>query len=261
MLRARNGSRDAIEAVRHGDIHRVDRNAAVQIGLLGKGAADGERKIGGRRHDIVRHDLGVLAGHANRAGETGGRIEPHLAAGRDRTAVGGRAAQSVDANRIPVGDQGSGDSGELESGLVVAEFPIREPDRPLGLRLGDGPAQLKRERERAGHSSTGKRQSVVRKPGVEAAVDLQVERPVVRQRRRAGDADRIRAARIGRDVDRRPASSEPARSRDVERRQGVAARLGEADLPQPDTPVAGRVAWRPSDGRVAFGCPGHAQAR
>ena len=124
--RARNGSRDAAEAIGHGNVHGIDRNAAIQIGLLGKVAADGERKIGGGRHDAVGHDLGVLAGHTNRAGEPGPRIEPDLAAGGDRTAVGGHAAQAIDANRLTVGDDSSGNASELEAGLVVAEFAIRQ---------------------------------------------------------------------------------------------------------------------------------------
>ena len=212
MLRARNGSRDAAEALRHGDVHRNDRDAAVDIGLLGELAADGQRKIGGRRHDAVGHDLRVPAGHANRAGEAGGRVEPHVAGRRDRPAVGRRAAQPIDADRIAVGDKGAGDSGEPETRLVVTELAIRQPDRPLRLRFRDRPAQLKRERERAGHPAAGKRQSVVGEPGVEPAVDPQIERAVARERRRSGHAKGIGAARIGRGVDRGPPSGEPARS-------------------------------------------------
>ena len=210
-------------------------------------------KVGGRRHDAVGHDLRVPAGHANRAGEAGGRVEPQVAGRRDRPAVGRRAAQPIDADRIAVGDEDAGDSGEPETRLVVTELAIRQPDRPLRLGLGDRPAQLKRERERACHPAAGKRQSVVGEPGVEPAVDPQIERALARERRRSGHAKGIGAARIGRGVDRGPPSGEPARSRHVERRQGVAARLRQGDLPEPDAPVAGRIARRSADRRLAVG--------
>ena len=239
MLRARNGSRDAAEALRHGDVHRIDRDAAVDIGLLREFAADGEREVGGRRHDAVGDDLRVLAGHANRAGEAGRGIEAHLAGRRDRSAVRRRAAQPIDADRISVGDEDSGDFGEPEAGLVVAELAIRQPDRPLRLGLGDGPAQLERERDRRrssdGRKGTKRCWRARRRAGRRSSGRALPRSTAAPIRSRGG----IGAARIDAGLDRRAPSGEPAGSRDVERRQRVAARQRQAQPLEPDPPVAG----------------------
>ena len=161
----------------------------------------------------------------------------------------------------PLATRNRGDSGELETRHIIAELAVREADRPLRQGLDDGPAQLKRERDRARHPAAGERQKVVSEASVDAPVDLQIERSLARQRRRSGDADGVRPARIGGRVNRRSLSGEPARSRDVERRQSVAARLRETHMLQPDAPVTGRIAGRPPDRGVEIGRPGRVQTR
>ena len=150
---------------------------------------------------------------------------------------------------------------EPEARLVVAEFAVHQPHRSLRLRLRDGPAQSDRQCDCAGHATAGRGQDGVGETGVEPAVELEIQRAVARERRRSGDVNGIGAARGGGDVDRASPASEPARADDVERRQGVAARLRKAHLPQPDAPVAGWIARRSPDGRFAVGCSGRAEAR
>jgi hypothetical protein len=42
-----------------------------------------------------------------------------------------RRQAGVDADRISIGGEDSVDSGELETRLLVAEFPVRQAHRPL----------------------------------------------------------------------------------------------------------------------------------
>ena len=218
MLRARNGSGDAAEALRHGDVHRDDRDAAVDIRLLGELAADVSARSAVAATTLFETTCACLPVT---------RIEP-----------GKPAAGSSRTSPVAEIDPPSGVTPLSRSMRIVSPLATSTPVIPVSLNpvwssrnspfasrtdpcacgFGDGPAQLKRERERAGHPAAGKRQGVVGEPGVEPAVELEIERAVARQRRRAGEANRIGAARIGRDVDRCPPSREPARTRDVERR-------------------------------------------
>ena len=86
------GSGDAAEAVRHGDVHRDDRDAAGDIGLLRERAGDGQREICGRGDDGRWPRLARACRSRGLTGEAGGRVEPHVAGRRDRPAVGRRAA-------------------------------------------------------------------------------------------------------------------------------------------------------------------------
>ena len=259
--RAGNGGRDAVEALGHGDVHRDDRDAAADVGRLGEPAGDIEPHIRGRCDDVVGDKLSVPASHLERARKAPDRIEPHFAADLDRAGVRRGSCEPVDADGVPVRLDEPADRGELESGLVVAEGAAGQPDRPLRLRLGDGPAELHRHRERARNMTAIDRKRDVGEAGVEPAVDLHVERAVGAEGRGAGQADRIAGASIDREVKRSAAPAKPAGAGDIERRRGGASGLRRADLLQAQTPVAGWIVGRSADRRLAVGDAGKTEAR
>ncbi len=183
MFRAGERRGDAVEAAGHGDVHADNRDAPVDSWPLAERTRDVERHVGGRGEDVVGDELSVLAGQANGAGKARGGVEPHFAGGADRTGVRRCPCEMIDPDRAPVRDESSGQSGKLESRLIVAEFAAAQANRSLRLRLCDRASQLKRDRERTRGVATGDGKHGIGEASVEDAVDLHVQR-----RRRARGA-------------------------------------------------------------------------
>ena len=122
------GSRDAGEAIGHGNIHADNRDVSVDFGPLGKRTRDVERHVGGRGENGVGDELRVLAGQADGAGKAGGGVEPHFAGGADRAGVRRRSCEMINSDRASVRDECPGHSGQLESRLIVAEFAAAQAE-------------------------------------------------------------------------------------------------------------------------------------
>ena len=111
MFRAGQGSRNAGEAIGHGNIHADDRDLSVDFWPLGKGTGDVERQVGGRGDNVVGDELRVLAVQANGAGKASGGIKPHFTGDADRTGVRRHSGQMIDPNRAPIRDECSSHAG------------------------------------------------------------------------------------------------------------------------------------------------------
>ena len=162
----------------------------------------------------------------------------------------------IDPNRAPVRDECPRHSGKLESCLIVAEFAAAQANRSLRLRFCDRPAQLKRDRERTRGVTTGHGKHGIGEASVEGAVDLHVQRPVGREGSGAGDAHSVASPGIDCRVNRGSPTGKPAGARDVKRGQAGVAHLRRDHTLQTHAPLAGRIAWRSPDRRLAVGDAG-----
>ena len=213
----------------HGDVHRVDRRSGRKSSAI---CASLPAMSSARSAVAATMALATSCARLPTTrivpGEARGRVEPHLAARADRAAVRGRPAQTVDADRVAVRGQARADAGELESGLVVADAPLRERDRSRARRASCGvPRTCIATVTAPPTRPPGGGQRDVGEAGVEPAVDLEVER----RRRPSSGAEPVTrtalpAPGVDREVDRGPAAAEAPGSRDVERRQAGALRSG-----------------------------------
>ena len=135
MFRAGKWSCDTVEAAGHRNIHADNRDAPVDFWPLSKRPGDVERHVSGRGDNVVGDELRMLAGQANGAGKTSGRVKPHFAGGADRTGVRRCPREVIDPDRAPVCDECPRHAGQLESRLIVREFAAAQADRSLRLRL------------------------------------------------------------------------------------------------------------------------------
>ena len=254
------GAETLLKRLGHGDVHRDDRDAAVDIGLLGERAGDVERHVGGRCDDVVRDELGALPVRRMEPGKpaAGSSLTSPLAA--DRAAVRRRPCEAVDSDRVAVRRPTPADRGELEPGLIVAESAAAQ----AGPNLAPAASRSFRATEArppATRSVTARdRKRGVGEAGVELAVDLHVERAVGRKgaepvRRTALPAPALTAT----SSDVRPPPSRPEPATSSAGRAGV-ARLRRAHALQTQAPVAGRIARRSADRRLAVGDAGQAEA-